>query len=71
MIYAIDQDVLYKALKNEKGFANSKTNSFLKKYIDYSYLLKGINQDSKALSELTSIYNFTKTEEVFIEMTCY
>ena len=68
LIYAIDQDVLYKALKNKKGFTSSETDSFLKKYIDYSYLLKGINKDSKALGELTSSYNFTKTEKIIIVM---
>ncbi len=67
LIYAIDQDVLYKALENEKGFKGSVTNSFLKKYIDYSYLLKGINHDSRALSELVSSFKFTNIEKAFIE----
>ncbi|MEE3471871.1 MAG: P-loop NTPase fold protein [Butyrivibrio hungatei] len=71
LIYAIDQDVLYKALGNEKGFTDSDTNSFLRKYIDYSYLLKGINKDSKALNELICSYNFTKNEKIFIEMALF
>lgn len=71
LIYAIDQDVLYKALENEKGFKDSVTNSFLKKYIDYSYLLKGINHDSKALSELVSSYMFTRIEKEFIETSLF
>ncbi len=71
LIYAIDQEVLYKALENEKGFEGSVTNSFLKKYIDYSYLLKGINHDSKALGELISSYKFTNTEKVFIERALF
>jgi len=71
LIYAIDQDVLYKALENRKGFEGSVTNSFLKKYIDYSYLLKGINHDSKALSELISSYKFTNNEKAFIETALF
>ena len=70
-IYAIDQDVLYKALENEKGFKDGVTNSFLKKYIDYSYLLKGINHDSKALRELISSYKFTNIEKAFIETALF
>lgn len=66
-IYAIDHVVLYKVLGNEKGFEDDVNHSFLRKYIDYSYLLKGINHDSKALSELVSGFKFTNIEKEFIE----
>lgn len=67
LIYAIDHEVLYNVLDNAKGFSDSDRNSFLRKYIDYSYLLKGINNNPKALSELTFSYKFTKNEKLYIE----